>query len=61
MSAFSTYLAGGTLPPITAAACAAWPINQATEDFGPTVTSTGLAGILDAIHSLETAIIALQG
>jgi putative transposase len=34
---FSQYLVGKSLPPITAAACAAWPVNEATgEEAGRT-------------------------
>jgi hypothetical protein len=60
---FQTYIAGGSLPPITAAACSAWAGANETDAvvLGPTPSATGVAAILDAIHSLETAVVALQG
>lgn len=47
--------------PITQQLCQTWPVNQATTEFGPTPTATGVAALVNAIAALEAAVIALQG
>jgi hypothetical protein len=63
MNTFQTYLIGDTLPPITEAACSAWDNVNRNDAMvvGPTPSAAGIATILDAVHALETAVIALQG
>lgn len=60
-SAFSLYLAGGSLPPITQELCSTWNSSRtAIEWFGPTPTPTDVSAIVDAIAALESAVITLQ-
>jgi len=64
MSTFAQYVANGTsgLPPITAALCQTWnPNQQAVEMYGPTgPPQLGISALIDAVHSLELAVVALQ-
>jgi hypothetical protein len=63
MSTFSDYLNGSALTPITAAACAAIAAGANQTDaaiVGPTPSARGLSAVLDAVASLEAAVIALQ-
>lgn len=65
MSTFQNYVANGAggLPPITAARCQTWDANQgAVQMYGPTgPPQIGISELIDAIHSVETAVIALEG
>jgi hypothetical protein len=61
---FQTWLDGGSLPPITTAACAAIGAGVNTSDalkLGPTPSATAISALLDALAGLEAAVITLQG
>jgi len=62
---FQNYVTNGAsgLGPITAALCETWnPSQEAVQMYGPTgPPQIGISALIDAVHSLEQAVIALQG
>ncbi len=62
-STFEQYVTNGAsgLPPITAALCETWSPTQPADKYSPIgPPQVGIGALIDAVHSLELAVIALQ-